>query len=408
MPNVIAKIEKYLTNAVDTVFAQDSATKILENGQKYMDLSFKETGYVKVMSILMDGLSDYYRVNSGMESDDYTHYPQGDGYKVGNVKSEWEIFKLEYDRGKQFQVDNMDDEESAGMIIGNLLTEFLRTKVVPEVDAVRFSKLASKATVTLGNLKTAHTINDNEVLKEFNSAYEWLFEHEVPEEEQVIFVSPSLMTKIRNSTELTKYLGQSDFKNGNVTFTLQTFENRPIIVVPSSRFYTDVVVGTNGFHPSTSSKTINYMIVSKKAVVPVVKLNKSKIWTPDTVQDFDGYKVNFRMYHDVIIPKNKLAGVYVSVGNIVATTKTNILNVDVVKDGDSYIVNEYFTTPAGILGAKLVHATSAFTLGTAYASAGEVKKGAKFTKLGATEYYALLDTDNKAIAVSTAVTLPTA
>lgn len=408
MPNVIAKIEKYLTNAIDTVFAQDSATKILENGQKFIDVNFKETGYVKVMSILMDGLSDYYRVNSGDEGTDYTHYPQGDGYKVGNVKSEWEIFKLEYDRGKQFQVDNMDDEESAGMIIGNLLTEFLRTKVVPEVDAVRFSKLAGKATATLGNLKTAYTIEDNEVLKEFNSAYEWLFENEVPEEDQVIFVNPALMTKIRNSTELTKYLGQSDFKSGNVTFTLQTFENRPIIVVPSSRFYTDVVVGTNGFHPSANSKTINYMIVSKKAVVPIVKLNKSKIWTPDTVQDFDGYKVNFRMYHDVIVPKNKLAGVYVSVGNIVATTKSNILKVDVVKDGDNHIVNEYFTTPAGILGAKLVHATSAFALGTTYASANEIKKGVPFTKLGATEYYALLDTDNRAIAVSTAITLPTA
>ena len=408
--NVFAKIEKYMQNAIDTVFVEDSKTKILENGSKFIDVNFNEAGYVKVMSLLMDGLSDYYRVNSGLSGDNMTHYPQGDGYKVGNADGSWELFKLEYDRGKQFQVDAMDDEESAGLIIGNLLTEFLRTKVVPEVDEVRFSKMAGKCSTSLGNYVSG-TISEGKIIADFNTAFEWLTEHEVPSEEQVIFVNPSIMTMIRNTPELYKKLSQTEYK-GNVSFKIDTYEGRAIIEVPSSRFFTNVVVGDNGYYPTSTSKVINYMIVSKKAIIPIVKLNKSKIWTPDQVQDFDGYKVNFRLYHDVIIPKNKIAGVYVSVGSTVATTKANIMNVDIQLSGSSYILNDYFTTPAGILGAKIVHSTSAFTLGASVTTSStivEIKKGVAYSKLGASEYYALLDGNDKVIATTKgAVTLPTA
>lgn len=139
MANNITRIEKWLPNVIDTVFAQESKTALLENGAKFIDVEFKEAGYVKVASILMDGLSDYFRVNHAGQANSlaYAHDNQNngsgyrDGYRRGNVDVSWEIFQLSYDRGKQFLVDNMDNEETAGAIIANLLTEFVRTRVVP-------------------------------------------------------------------------------------------------------------------------------------------------------------------------------------------------------------------------------------------------------------------------------------
>lgn len=414
MANSIALIQKYMQNAIDTVFAQESVTRVLENGTKWMDLNFKEAGHIKIASLLLDGLSDYYRVNHDpmADSGDYTHYndeTSRDGYRKGNASLTWEIMKLRFDRGIQFQIDDMDDEESAGLMIGNTLTEFLRTKVVPEVDAVRLSTLASKCNVALGNLKS-ETIAENTIIKNLNGAFEWLFDHEVPEEEQVIFVSPSVLTLMRNTNEVVKYLGQADFKNGDVNFTVQTYMGRPIIPVPTNRFFTDIVVSQNGYFPAPTGKVINYMVVSKKAVVPVVKLNKNKIWTPDQVQDFDGYKINFRMYHDVVVPKNKLAGVYCSVSETVATTKTNLLSVVASKDGDGpkYVVSEYYTQPAGVRGT-LVQKTTEMKVGTAYKSdltSGKVEIGVPFTKVGTTAYFAILDDKGKALAVSKQVSLP--
>lgn len=411
MANSIGLITKYMQEAIDTVLTQEAKTNVLVNGSKFIDLNFKETGYVKVMSLLMDGLSDYYRVNNGLgsASNGYSTYPSNDGYKVGDTSAKWELFQLEYDRGRQFRVDNMDNEETAGLVIGNLLAEFLRTKVVPEVDAVRFSKMAKKCNVALGNL-VSETISANQIIGRFNSAFEWLFEHGVPEEEQVIFVSPNVMTLIRNTTELYKRLTQDEYRNSDVTFTIEKYEGRQIIEVPSNRFFTGVVTTDNGYMPSANSYVINFMISSKKAVVPVVKLEKSKIWTPEQVQDFDGYKVNFRMYHDIIIPKNKVPAIYTSVSAVAGTTKTNLLSVALTKVNSGYTLDAYYTTPVGLMGT-VVRSATAFTLGNTYTTSSSVVavgEGDTFTKFSSetAQYFALLDGSGKCIAVSGSVTLP--
>ena len=411
MANSIGLITKYMQEAIDTVLTQEAKTNVLVNGSKFIDLNFKETGYVKVMSLLMDGLSDYYRVNNGLgsASNGYSTYPSNDGYKVGDTSAKWELFQLEYDRGRQFRVDNMDNEETAGLVIGNLLAEFLRTKVVPEVDAVRFSKMAKKCNVALGNL-VSETINANQIIGRFNSAFEWLFEHGVPEEEQVIFVSPNVMTLIRNTTELYKRLTQDEYRNSDVTFTIEKYEGRQIIEVPSNRFFTGVVTTDNGYMPSANSYVINFMIASKKAVVPVVKLEKSKIWTPEQVQDFDGYKVNFRMYHDIIIPKNKVPAIYTSVSAVAGTSKTNLLSVALTKVTSGYTLDAYYTTPVGLMGT-VVRSATAFTLGNTYTTSSTViavGEGDTFTKFASetAQYFALLDGSGKCIAVRGSVTLP--
>lgn len=406
MSNVVAKITKYLPQVVDQVFAAESKSQILNVGSKYLDLDFKEVGYVKILSILMDGLSDYYRANGGITGERRSNQPLKDGYKIGDVETRWEILKLRYDRGKQFQIDNMDNEESAGAVVGNVLSEFLRLHVVPEKDIVVFSTIASKARTSLGNLQTAKTIAENKIVSEFNNAFEWLSEHEVPADDQVIFVTSRIMNLIRNSTELTRYLGQSDLKNGDITLTFRTYEGRPLIEVPSSRFFTDVELFDGGYRPSASSKVINYMIVSKKAVLPIVKLEKSKIFGPDVVQDFDGYKINFRLFHDTLIPANKLPGVYVSVSETTASDKTFTLAVDITKNtAGQYVVNHYWTNP-GALRGKLVHSNSALTIGEDAGEATPIYLETPFAKLAATEYYAIVDDNNEVIAASGAVTLP--
>ena len=85
MANNFTPITKYMPKALDTVFATESRTNDLINGQKWINLNFDETGYVKILSILTDGLSDYYRVNEGQTGTDYVHKQgnSGDGYKKG-------------------------------------------------------------------------------------------------------------------------------------------------------------------------------------------------------------------------------------------------------------------------------------------------------------------------------------
>lgn len=425
--NSFEVITKYLPQAVDKYFAAESKTAVLEQGSKFIDVNFNEAGYVKIASFLMDGLSDYYKTQGSVapsNSADYAAYAgnvnagQRDGFEIGGVSVKWEIFRLQYVRGKQFRIDYIENEETAGITIGNAIEEFNKVKVIPEVDATRFSIIADTTSVSLGNM-VSETVAANQIISKFNSAFEWLTENEVPEEEQIIFVSPSVMTLIRNSTELTKFLTQGDYRAASgIDFTVEKYGGRPIIEVPSNRFFTNVLVTNNGYRPQTSSKVINFMVVSAKAVIPIRKLEWNKIYGPELsgIAGFHGYIINYLIYHGVVIPENKITGVYVSVSETNASTKTALLKVSTKAGSAQYgwVMDRYFTNPAGLRGYIVYAYTSKFTLGGAISSVGTLntdyfvcEKGVeqKAASANTTGYFALVDDSGKIIAVSGAVTL---
>ena len=426
--NSFELITKFLPSAVDKYFIEESKSVYLEQGSKYVDVNFNESGYVKIASMLMDGLSNYYTTQgefaaSGGDSEypfnEYAAYAENvasgarDGFAIGGVTLEWEIFKLQYKRGRQFRIDYIDDEESAGVVIGNIVEEFNRVKVVPEVDATRFSIIADTTSVSLGNLHV-ETISSNQIIGKFNSGFEWLTEHEVPAEEQLIFCNPAVMTQIRNTTELTKFLTQGDYRSAaGIDFTVEKYNGRPIIEVPSNRFFNSVLVTNNGYRPASGSKIINYMIVSKKAVVPIRKLEYSKVYGPELsgLAGFHGYLMNYLIYHGVVIPKNKIVGCYVSLSETNATTKVATLSIDTVAGAAQYAwkIRNYFTNPAGLRGYLVYKAGAAFTLGGAIASVGTA--GTDYYVVNVSEdvtedagsksyYFGLVDASGKIIAVT--------
>lgn len=422
--NSFELITKYLPQALDKHFVAESKTAVLEQGQKFIDVNFKESGYIKIASMLLDGLSDYYRTQTGINGGaDYSAYEGNvgsgyrDGFAIGGADITWEIFKLQYCRGRQFRIDYIENEETAGVVIGNIIEQFNKLKVIPEVDATRFSIIADTCSASLGNLVT-ETPNASDIITKFNSAFEWLTECEVPDEEQIIFVSPAIMAIIRNSTELTRFITQGDFRSdAGLDFTVSKYMGRPIIEVPSSRFFTKISVGNNGYAPTAGVSTlINYMVVSKKAVIPIKKLEWSKIYDEQLsgLAGFHGYLINYLIYHGVVIPKNKVCGAFVSVSSAYATTKVNSLKIDTREGATQYSwkLNNFFTTPQGLRGYVVYSYTAAFTLGGLISSVGTLNTDYFIADLGVdqtatssqtTAYFGLVDASGKIIATSGSV-----
>ena len=63
-------------------------------------------------------------------------YSRNAGFVPGDANGSWEPYQLAVDRGRSMQIDAMDNEESLGMMVGNLLGQFERVDVAPEVDAL--------------------------------------------------------------------------------------------------------------------------------------------------------------------------------------------------------------------------------------------------------------------------------
>lgn len=406
--NYFETITKFLPEVVDQYFVEDSKTKILENGSKYIDVSFEESGYVKIADILLDGLSNYYRTQEQLSTSDLAGYSANafnyadhaayagnnasgmrDGFNIGGVSVRWEIFKLQWCRGRQFRIDHISNEETAKVVTGHLVEEFHRLKVIPEVDACRFGIIADSASVTLGNLVNevvGTSITESNILSKFFTMRQWLVEHEVPLEDLVWFVRPDVYSVLVNSDKLTKYITQSDYKSEEgLTIQVLKFNGVPIIEVPSSRFFTSVLVNDNGFQATSASKSINYMMCSKKAIVPIRKIEYQKMYDEDMagIAGFYGTMFNYLLYHGVVIPRNKLVGCFVSVDNTqgVAQAKTNALSLDFRPGASGKTkLNAYFTAPSGLRGTVIVRAATAdptndFTIGETVTISNETVLG---------------------------------
>ena len=283
MANQIAKFKKY-TDLLDEVYKNAAKTAVLES-----DATLARQGAnaneIIIPKLDMDGLGDYDR-NSG--------------YVDGNVTMTNETVTFNYDRGRKFSVDNMDNEETAGLAFGKLAAEFIRTKVVPEQDAFRFATYANLAGTKVSGTLSAGT----DVLAALQTATSAMDDAEVSTENRHLFITPALLVAAQNV---------DTNKSRDI---LGAFAS--ITKVPQARFYTaiDLKDGktsteeAGGYAKATEGKDINFMIVEKSAILQFTKHNVNKAIPPEDNPDADAWIFNFREYGLADVYENKTAGIY--------------------------------------------------------------------------------------------------
>ena len=193
--------------------------RILMQGALTNDLNINENlvgdlvgvAQVKLAKIVMDGLADHVR---------------GAGFVQGDANLTWETVSLAYDRSRKFNVDVMDDDESLGVVTATLMGEFARTKVVPEVDAIRFAKLASNATqdgtASATTYATASAAYDAVLLAE-----EFIQDNGTALQDCVFYCAPYVKTLLRKAAQDNFQLRPGEAPNTNFT----AFDEMKLITV---------------------------------------------------------------------------------------------------------------------------------------------------------------------------------
>lgn len=284
MANAIALFKKYIA-LLDEVYKLASLTSDLD-GDSTLVRAGANANEILIPKIKMDGLADYSR---------------NGGYVKGNVTLEMETVKFNYDRGRKFDVDAMDNEETAGVAFGKLSSEFIRTKVVPEMDAFRFATYAGLTGIS----KISGTLADGAaVLEAILAAVSKMDEDEVPQEDRYLYITPTLLNSVKALDTTKSREALEGFKK--------------IVKVPQSRFYTAIKLkdGTTGgdeaghYEKAVGGKDINFMIVHKPAVIQYPKHTVNKIIVPEANQDSDGWLFFYRAYQLADAYENKVAGIY--------------------------------------------------------------------------------------------------
>ncbi len=292
MPNSITTITQQLP-LLDEVYKYASLTALLDTDNALVQYSQNAHEY-KFAKVTTQGLGDYSRST---------------GFVAGDISLTWETHQFKYDRGRSFSIDAMDDLETLGLAFASTASTFIRTKVVPEMDAVRFATYATKA----GN-STSATLTNATAIGAIDTAEEVLQNAEVQLADCVLFMSPEIYKYVKQSTGFTRTLVPSENPNRNFGM----FDDMEVVVVPANRFVTKVTLynGSSsgqtdgGYIKASDGQQINFMIVDPEAVIQIVKHAVPRVFAPDVNQSADAYKIDYRVYHDVDVYDNKVNGIY--------------------------------------------------------------------------------------------------
>ena len=205
----------------------------------------------------------------------------------------------------------MDDEESMFVAFGKLASEFIRTKVVPEIDAYTAAQLF--ANTPAGNKVQAAIASGSDAVDAIDAATVALDNSEVPYEGRILFVSPQLYGYLKAG--ITRLVMNRD---DNVNYNVDMYNDMQVITVPQTRFYTaiDLYDGTTlgeeagGFVKDASGLDINFQIVHPSALRKIAKHVAPRVFPTGVWQKSDGAAFQYRIYHDVFALDNKVDGIY--------------------------------------------------------------------------------------------------
>ena len=300
MANSITYASK-MTEELDKLFVQSAVTGFLTDNA--LRAKFVGAHTVLIPDMELSGLGDYDRTA---------------GFAEGSVNVSNTAFELTQDRGRSFMLDAQDEDEAgAANLAGQVLGEFVRTKVVPEVDAYCLSKLAG---IAAEGGQTAALVDgevlENSVLALLRRMISAVRDRVGYDEPLVAFVDQTVYDALMATPEIARYVRMDEFKKGELNTQVQCIDNVAILPVPSSRMKTAYTFknGTTepdgGFAAAADASAIGALVMPKKGASLIRKTEKLRTFSPDQNQKADAYKFDYRLYYDLLVKNSRKGSIF--------------------------------------------------------------------------------------------------
>lgn len=299
--NSIGLASKYLP-ILDEAYKVGSKTAILDT----------PTDYVKWVNAKTALLFNTSSVGLG-------NYGRNTGFVPGDITQAWESYTLSVDRGRSFNIDIMDVEESVNMALTSHMGQFERLHVVPEVDAYRLSKIAG---YVKAGAKTAATDPEGvgvNIASQIDAGIEYMDELEVPHEGRICFIAPKAYKNLKENVTRYTLNRETEFNNN-----LEYYNDLLLVKVPQSRFATGCILNSASDSNDMGGFTLfgnntNFLIVEPSAIMQVVKHLEPDVFSPKDNQEAQAWKYRYRIYHDCFVQAQKLDGLYLGLGTAIAS-----------------------------------------------------------------------------------------
>ena len=316
-----------------------------------MALNYAEQWSPELLEILMQGTLTSPFVTSNvrwldaktfhftqMSTSGYKNHSREGGWNKGTYTQTDVPYTLTHDRDVEFMVDKADvDETNATASIQNISSIFEQTWVVPETDALFFSKVAQAAQKTEGyhgsTAASAYT-----KAKVFGMLKDILAKGKLRRYKAngtlIMYVTSQIMDALEQSTEFTRKIEMTQIAEGGMGIETRVtdIDGVPIMeVIDDERFYDAFdwepegggfaplkkVAAASGVEAVTGAHKINVLVACGQTCKTVPKINSIYYFEPGGHTKGDGYLYQNRSFSDVFVFPNgrdgKIDSIYVDV-----------------------------------------------------------------------------------------------
>lgn len=300
MPNTI-QYATIMQNELDKLAVQEAVTG-------WMDANAGQVKYsggkeIKIPTLSMDGLGDYGRAGNT-------------GFANGDVNFAYQTKTMTQDRGRKFAFDANDVDETAFVLTAStVMGEFQRTKVIPEVDAYRLSRLSALALDA--NKRYSYVVSAATILQEIKAGIKKIRQNGF-NGELVCHITYDAITELELA--MSNKLTAIDFSKGGVNTKVPGVDSVPLIETPENRMWSAIQLfdgrtagqTQGGYAKASNGIQINFIIVPRTTPIGVTKQDNMRIFDPNTNQSANAWALDYRRYHELFVKDNQAASIYVN------------------------------------------------------------------------------------------------
>lgn len=316
-----------------------------------MALNYAEQWSPELLEILMQGTLTSPFVTSNvrwldaktfhftqMSTSGYKNHSREGGWNKGTYTQTDVPYTLTHDRDVEFMVDKADvDETNATASIQNISRIFEQTWVVPETDALFFSKVAQAAQKT-EDYHGSTAASEYTKAKVFGMLKDILAKGKLRRYKAngslIMYVTSQIMDALEQSTAFTRKIEMTQIAEGGLGIETRVTEidGVPIMeVIDDERFYDAFdwepegggfaplkkVEAASGVEAVTGAHKINVLVACGQTCKTVPKINSIYYFEPGGHTKGDGYLYQNRSFSDVFVFPNgrdgKIDSIYVDV-----------------------------------------------------------------------------------------------